>query len=83
MNGCDGVLAPDGDRRGGVQDAPWLCPPFPASVPFRDSVTPSPAPATSNRTGEFATSCRTTMTFFGRETHTVPKSIAEAQAASR
>ena len=24
-----------GDRRGGVQDAPWLCPPFPASCPFR------------------------------------------------
>src|ERR1017187_4519620 len=24
-----------GDRRGGVQDAPWLCLPFPASCPFR------------------------------------------------
>jgi hypothetical protein len=24
-----------GDRRGGVQDAPWLGPPFPASCPFR------------------------------------------------
>ena len=45
-----------GDRRGGVQDAPWLCPPFPASCPFRGSITPSPAPATSNRTGGFPAS---------------------------
>jgi len=27
---------------------PWLCPPFPAACPFRGSITPSPAPATSN-----------------------------------
>ncbi len=45
-----------GDRRGGVQDDPWLCPPFPASCPFRGSITPSPAPATSNRTGGFPAS---------------------------
>ena len=34
----------------------WLCPPFPASCPFRGSITPSPAPATSNRTGGFPAS---------------------------
>ena len=45
-----------GDRRGGVQEAPWRCPPFPASCPFRGSITPSPAPATSNRTGGFPAS---------------------------
>ena len=34
-------------RRGGVQDAPWLCPPFPASCPPRGSITPFPVPVVS------------------------------------
>jgi hypothetical protein len=30
-----GAVSRVGDRRRGVQDAPWLRPPFPASCPFR------------------------------------------------
>jgi hypothetical protein len=45
MTGLRRWASRGGDRRGGVQDAPWLCPPFPPPDP-PDPLTEVPLPGT-------------------------------------